>query len=218
MTATDDALKQLDTLLDDSNKVKLPAPGNTSMDQAMGTLIRRLSAAIDRLSIPGSVYARDLEDERRTQYLGYSSQLEGLVSLATALRDDIAAGWMVSVVAMAHADTYADYLEMAEGLSSQGYKDAAAVIAGTSLEVQLKALAVKHSVNPQAPKGGPKTMDAMNAELKTAGVYNALEHKQVTAWLAVRNSAAHGNYDVYDAAAVRALIIGVRDFAAKFPA
>jgi hypothetical protein len=118
---------------------------------------------------------------------------------------------MVSVVAMAHADTYADYLEMAEGLSGQGYKDAAAVIAGTSLEVQLKALGVKHSVNPQAPNGGPKKMDAMNAELKTAGVYNALEHKQVTAWLAIRNSAAHGNYDVYDAAAVTALIIGVRD-------
>jgi hypothetical protein len=93
---------------------------------------------------------------------------------------------MVSVVAMAHADTYADYLEMAEGLSGQGYRDAAAVIAGTSLEVQLKALGVKHSVNPQAPNGGPKKMDAMNAELKTAGVYNALEHKQVTAWLAIR--------------------------------
>jgi hypothetical protein len=118
---------------------------------------------------------------------------------------------MVSVVAMAHADTYADYLEMAEGLSGQGYKDAAAVIAGTSLEVQLKALGVKHSVNPQAPNGGPKKMDAMNAELKTAGVYNALEHKQVTAWLAIRNSTAHGNYDVYDAASVTALIIGVRD-------
>ena len=184
----------------------------------MGTLVRRLSAAIDRLSIPGSAYARDLEDERRTSYYSYSSQLEGLVALATALRDDIAAGWMVSVVEMAHADTYADYLEMAEGLSGQGYKDAAAVIAGTSLEVQLKALAVKHSVNCQAPNGGPKKMDAMNAELRTAGVYNTPEQKQVTAWLAIRNCAAHGNYGDYDAAAVRALIIGVRDFAARYPA
>jgi hypothetical protein len=218
VTATDDALKQLDTLLDAYSKVKHPAPGNTSMDEAAGTLVRRLGAAIDRLSIPGSAYARDLEDERRTSHYDYWSQLEGLITLARALRDDIAAGWMVSVVAMAHADTYADYLEMAEGLSGQGYKDAAAVIAGTSLEVQLKALAVKHSVNPQAPNGGPKKMDAMNAELRTAGVYNALEHKQVTAWLAIRNSAAHGNYDDYDAAAVRGLIIGVRDFAAKYPA
>jgi hypothetical protein len=77
VTATDDALKQLDTLLGESNKVKLPAPGNTSMDQAMGTLIRRLSAAIDRLSIPGSVYARNLEDERRTQYSVIRSNWKG---------------------------------------------------------------------------------------------------------------------------------------------
>jgi hypothetical protein len=50
------------------------------------------------------------------------------------------------------------------------------------------------------------------------GVYNALEHKRVTAWLAMRNSAAHGDYGDYDEAAVKALIIGVRDFAAKYPA
>lgn len=182
------------------------------------TLIRRFEAAIERLSIPGSVYARDLAEERRIKYANFDAKLRGLVALATALRDDIAAGWTASVVETAHADTYAGYLEMAEGLSGQGYKDAAAVIVGTSLEVHLKALATKHSVSLQAPNGGPKKMGAVNAELRTAGVYNALEHKQVTAWLAIRNSAAHGDYADYDAAAVKALVIGVRDFAAKYPA
>lgn len=184
----------------------------------MRMLIHRLEAAIDRLSAPGGTYARDLEEERGTSYVTYESRLRGLVTLATALRDDISAGWVVSVVEMAHADTYAGYLEMAEGLSGEGYEDAAAVIAGTSLEVQLKALAAKHGVSLQTPNGAPKKMDAVNAELKAAGVYNAIEHKQVTAWLAIRNSAAHGNYADYDAATVRALIIGVRDFAARHPA
>ena len=38
------------------------------------------------------------------------------MGIAIALRDDIAAGWLTSVIELAHADTYNDYLEMAEGL------------------------------------------------------------------------------------------------------
>jgi hypothetical protein len=49
-------------------------------------------------------------------------------------------------------------------------------------------------------------------------VRNALEHKQVMAWLAIRNSAAHGNYGDYDDAAVKGLVEGVGNFAIKYPA
>ena len=147
-----------------------------------------------------------------------STRLSELVATASALRDDIAAGWLTSVVELAHADTDAGYLEMAEGLLGQGYKDAAAVIAGTSLEVHLRALATKHGLGLQAPNGGPKKMDAVNAELKAAGVYNAIKHKQVTAWLGIRNSAAHGNYGDYDEVAVEGLVNRVGNFAVKYPA
>jgi DNA-binding transcriptional MocR family regulator len=141
-----------------------------------------------------------------------------LLSIATALRDDIQAGWLTSMVELAHADTYADYLGMAEGLVSQGYKDAAAVIAGTSLEVHLKALASKHDIDLQMPNGRQKMASGLNDDLKRQDVYKALEHKQVTAWLAIRNSAAHGDYDDYDEAAVKGLIEGVRNFAIRHPA
>ena len=57
-----------------------------------------------------------------------------LAGIAAALRDDIQAGWLESVIELAHADTYEGYLEVAEGLVSQGYKDAAAVIAGSAPE------------------------------------------------------------------------------------
>jgi hypothetical protein len=134
------------------------------------------------------------------------------------LHDDIAAGWLAPVVELAHADTYADYLEMAEGLHAQGYKDAAAVIAGTSLEVHLKTLAAKHGLAVQAPNGHTKKVDSLNAELKASRVYNAIEHKHVTAWLGIRNSAAHGDYDDYDKASVKGLIDRVREFALRYPA
>ena len=49
----------------------------------------------------------------------------------------------------------------------------------------------------ELPSGAPKKMDAVNADLRGAGMYNALEYKQVTAWLAIRNSAAHRDYGGY---------------------
>jgi hypothetical protein len=107
--------------------------------------------------------------------------MAGVAAIVGALRDDIASGWLSSVIELAHADTYADYLAMADGLAVQHYKDAAAVIAGTSLEVHLKALAAKESIDLQAPNGTPKKAGILNDELKREGVYSALEHKQVIA-------------------------------------
>jgi hypothetical protein len=216
MTATSDALRQLNTLLLEYKKYGAPVPMGDDVDPYI--LIHRLQAAVERFAVPDSVYAANLERERRTHYSSASGQARAMALLATALRDDIEAGWIVSVVETAHADTYEGYLNQAEGLVSEGFKDPGAVIAGTSLEVHLKALATKHGISLVASNGGPKKMDAVNAELKAAGVYNALVHKQVTAWLALRNLAAHGNYAGYDEAAVKALVTGVRDFATKYPA
>jgi hypothetical protein len=70
----------------------------------------------------------------------------------------------------------------------------------------------------QGSNGTPKKADTLNADLKKAGIYNALEQKQVTAWLGIRNSAAHGHYSDYNGADVKSFIDGIRNFAAKYPA
>jgi hypothetical protein len=49
-------------------------------------------------------------------------------------------------------------------------------------------------------------------------VYGALERKQVMTWLAIRNAAAHGSYSDYDEPAVKGLVQGVGNFAAKYSA
>ena len=49
-------------------------------------------------------------------------------------------------------------------------------------------------------------------------VYNPFQHRSVQAWLDIRNSAAHGNYDDYDHQQVAAMIQGVGDFMARYPA
>ena len=217
MTAAEKALEQLDLLIGEYGRLKARSEHKDLSDlkPEAPKLTTRLEAALDRLSSPGSAYAKSVDSVRARPW---HIKLPELRAIADALRDDIAAGWLTPVVELAHADTYAGYLEMAAGLNDQGYKDPAAVIAGTSLEVHLKALATKHGMSVQLPSGATKKTDGVNADLKAAGVYNGLEAKHVTAWLAIRNAAAHGNYGDYDEAAVRAMIDGVGNFTDKYPA
>jgi hypothetical protein len=81
-----------------------------------------------------------------------------------------------------------------------------------------EALAAKERIDLQLRSGAPKKASILNDELKREGAYSALEHKQVIAWLAIRNSAAHGTYGDCDEAAVKTLIEGVGNFAVKYPA
>jgi hypothetical protein len=178
-------------------------------------VVNRLEAAIDRIATPGSTYIRQLDLVRRgsTSAKGYR-----VWKIAEALREDIKSGWTQSVLEMAHADTHSDYLEMAASLLASAHKDAAAVIAGTALEVHVRALCAKNGVETVLPNGAPMKADAMNTELKKGGVYNEAQRKQVSAWMGLRNSAAHGDYRDYDRQQVRLLIDGVRDFVIKYPA
>ncbi|WP_236579698.1 hypothetical protein [Streptomyces sp. HM190] len=177
-------------------------------------LSNRLEAAIERATRPNSMYMKQLDAARRKTQ---PYRLREVRTVALGLRDDLIAGWVESVVELVHADTYRDYLEMAEGLLAKGYKDAAAVITGTSLEVHVRALCVKNGVATHVA-GKPKKADTMNADLKKASVYDGLQQKEVTAWMDLRNKAAHGDYPSYDRDQVRRLIDGVEAFMRKYPA
>jgi hypothetical protein len=108
-------------------------------------------------------------------------------------------------------------MEMAEHLLDQGYKDPAAVITGSVLEEHLRKLCDKHGIIV-SQGGKPKKADALNAELAGANVYSKLDQKNVTAWLDLRNKAAHGKYGEYTKDQVALLIQSVRDFITRNPA
>jgi hypothetical protein len=139
-----------------------------------------------------------------------------------ALRDDIRSGYLRSVQELIHADVFSDFLEMAEHLLDQGYKDAAAVLIGGVLEGHLRKLCGKSGVDTEfvASSGDLrlKKADRMNADLAKSGVYSKLDQKNVTAWLGLRNSAAHGHYDDYSEDRVKLLLQSIRDFLARYPA
>ncbi len=51
-----------------------------------------------------------------------------------------------------------------------------------------------------------------------AGAYPGLDQKNVTAWLGLRNKAAHGQYSEYTKDQVALMIDSVRNFMSRYPA
>lgn len=193
MPQKEEALEQIDTIL------------ATAADSQR--FITRALAALDRLATPGSPYRSRADASEGT--LGRADTLREIL---LALRDDIADGYLRSFRAIVHAELFSEYLEQADYLNSEGYKDAAAVIAGSTLEHHLRQLCSKYSVPTRDAKGRAVKADQLNAELAKAGAYSKPEQKQVTAWLGLRNEAAHGHYEEYEASQVVQMIGGIRDF------
>lgn len=145
-----------------------------------------------------------------------------VVGILEALKEELERGYVRTLREVAHAELFSDFVEMAEHLLLAKYKDAAAVIIGSVLEEHLRQLSLKNGLDITVPdKGGvgrPKKASQMNDDLCKAGVYLLTQQKQVTAWLGVRNDAAHGNYLAYTDEQVRLMIQGVISFLALLPA
>jgi hypothetical protein len=216
MPSVQGAISQLETLLSQHATLAEQSQYDDLSDlkSESRVLANKMQAAVERLTTPESAYARQAEKVRFDPTHVRLAELQGVVQ---ALRDDMQFGWLDSIVELVHADTYADFFQMAEGLLQQGYKDAAAVIAGSSLEAHLRSLCIKHQIATQA-NGKPKKADTLNADLKKAAAYGSLEQKQITSWLDLRNSAAHGDYVNYDSKDVQQFISAIQGFMTKYPA
>jgi hypothetical protein len=210
----DDIRTQIDPLLEQVR-------ANTSQSNRGDTAYRasevdavemqtRLLAALRRVAPVGSAYAE--QAARINDHGGHAGYVVlGLAGVLSAVRADYESGYMQRVEALINADVFGDFLEMADELLSKDYKDPAAVIVGSVLEEHLRKLAGNAGLEVEAD-GRPRKADTLNADLRKADVYNNLEQKSVTAWLDLRNKAAHGQYDEYDKAQVEALLRDVRAF------
>lgn len=184
-------------------------------------MVSKAIAAIHRISGNKSTYSQEVARVLRT-YAPLHLHATPILGIAKALRDDIEAGYIQSLVELIHGEMFGDFLEMAEHLSNSGFKDAAAVIAGSTLESHLRSLCTKAGISTETTKADgstvPKNAEAMNSDLATGAVYSKLDQKNVTAWLGLRNKAAHGKYDDYGKQQVELLTTSVRDFITRNPA
>ena len=150
---------------------------------------------------------------------GIHTRIDIGVSILRALKEDIDENWLFDLKQLVASELFSDYLEMAKHLIEEGYKDAGAVMIGSTLESHLKQLCIKNEIEitflNAKEQEKPKKADVINADLRKAEVYNVLEQKQITAWLDLRNKAAHGEYGEYNVENVKLMYSGVLVFISK---
>ena len=176
----------------------------------------RCIAAIERIAGRNSPYFRQVK-EIGTEKTHPWRQVASLIGVAKALLSDIQNDYLSSLEEILHGDMFSDFLEMAVHLVEKGYKDAAAVLAGSTLEIHIRKLCDKYGVTTTSGKN-TKNADTLNADLVKADAYTKLDQKNVTAWLGLRNNAAHGNYSEYTMDQARLFIDSIRDFITRYPA
>lgn len=134
--------------------------------------------------------------------------------VAAAL-EDLKGGYFFEAKTLLEAEVFSDLLGQAEELQRAGYKDAAAVLAGSVLEQHLRSMCAHRSIALVKPNGKHKMINDMNEELSHAGVYNAHMKKKVSVWADLRNKAAHGKTTEYETSDVETLLRDVSDFCAR---
>jgi len=215
---------QLDELLTEFNEMQNRSRHDDLSDlpnyERQG-LVTRGVAAIERIAGKDSAYAQEIV-RILAKWPHLHIHTPYILGVVKALRDDVRAGYLTSIVSLAHGEIFADFFEMADHLHSAGYKDAAAVISGSALEAHLRALCTKNGIAVEETKSdgstAPKKADKINNDLAGASVYSKLDQKNITAWLDLRNKAAHGKYTEYTAEQVAIVITASRDFIARSPA
>ncbi|MBK1890014.1 hypothetical protein Undi14_08185 [Undibacterium sp. 14-3-2] len=215
-----DLSKRIQQLIDQSSAVldtqKANAYMGTSVDSGALAGLRAAS-----LSFIAMVYGRShshySEFDSATDKNFVSNASKGH-SILLSIQNEIEGGWVFSVKQLITAEIFSDFLEMAQHLLEQGYKDPAAVMIGSVLEENLRQLCKANSIDTELEKDGnfiAKKADRLNSDLATAEVYNKLDQKAVTMWLDLRNKAAHGQYEAYSKDQVDLMCRGVTEFLAR---
>ncbi len=171
-------------------------------------------------------FIKNLYGEKHPYYIDFNVYLthaephivEKIRGNLKAIKSEIDNGWLTSMRSILSAEIFTDFLEMAEYLLIEKYEHPAAVLIGSVLEEHLRQLCGRNEIQTIESRGAkniPKKADLLNAELTGKGVYNKLDQKNVTAWLDLRNKAAHGRYSEYNIQQVELMMHGVTEFISR---
>jgi len=166
----------------------------------------KVKSLFERLGTQASSHLQMFIDaEKPIMMEAAGSRLRRMTAVFLATKEDFEGGYLASFRNIVQAEVFSNELEQAEELLNNGYRTAAAVIAGVVLETALRDLCTTHEI-------GLGSLNKMNDDLAKAGVYNANQKKQITSLAAIRNSAAHGKPDEFTADQVRGMIDDVQRF------
>lgn len=146
------------------------------------------------------------------------SKVEFIVGFLRSVKKELDAGSLESFARHIEAKVLSDYLQQAvttlTGSTDEPNHIAAAVIVGASLERTLRSLCA--SLSPEEPitndRGANLGMSALIDALKRRHVFNEVQAKQLRAWAAIRNSAAHGDFAAFSRRQVESMVRGIEAF------
>ena len=177
------------------------------------------SASISLLrNVFGANHSFEIEFRNYTKRTVSAAVNMGIGTLKAA-RNEIEQGWIFKLTGLVSSQIFNDFMQMAGHLLDENYKDPAAVMIGCVLEQRMKELADARSIPIVIDKPDGRTQakstDRINADLVKDDAYGATDHKQVTAWLALRNHAAHGEWDKYTHEQIKTMYQGVSEFLSR---
>jgi len=130
------------------------------------------------------------------------------LSILKAAKTDYENGYLFDTRALIQAEVFDDFLDQAAQLLENGYFGPAAVVAGAVLEDGLRKLCQQNNTVVSARA----TIEPMNVALAKTGLYGIVIQQKISALAAIRNKAAHGKWDEFDANDVGQMIGQVRIF------
>jgi hypothetical protein len=158
-----------------------------------------------------------------TKHVKERAHLDWAISTLKGIRDDFEKGFLGDLSKAIEAEIAANYMGQAEELLKEGQRGKfdhvpAAVLAGAVLEKALRTLCERQEpkVSLVNSKGEPKTLNPLIDDLKKAGAFAETKAKQLRAWAAIRNDAAHGQFDQFVRSDVEQLVHGVNNFLAEY--
>lgn len=166
------------------------------------------------LSLYGKEHPFYIDLEKQCKDFSSYERINGILK---SIKTEIQGDWLLTIKSLLSAEIFSDFLEMSEHLLNENYKDAAAVMIGSVLEEHLRQLSISNGNPILDLKDRPKKANLLNAEIVKLGVYNKLDEKNVTAWLDLRNKAAHGKYPEYNKEQVELMLTSVTDFISRNP-
>ncbi len=141
------------------------------------------------------------------------------IATLKGLREDLEGDFLGDLIIEVEGEIASDYMGQAECLLHEGQTGKfdhvpAAVLSGAVLEKALRDLCncQQPSISVLRSNGEPKTMNLLIDDLKKAGQFNEAKAKQLRAWAAIRNHAAHGEFDQFNRKDVEQMIAGVNNF------
>lgn len=191
-------------------------------DNIIIKLVTKSKAVVVRIVGLNSEYYKEIEKNLNMSHLFIGEKLGYVIGSLEALMDDLENDYLKTYSELIHSEIFSDYIESSNYLLEKGYKDSSAVIVGSTLESHLRKLCEKFNIETYIVKDNekqvPKKADLINSELSKENIYSKSYQKQITAWLDIRNNAAHGHYDSYSIQEVKLMIQGIQNFVLNYPA